>query len=68
MSVNIPYTKKEMQIIKAIHSIEPSAIFSIKCLIKNRINYKYGGIRFLNCDPIPYEHVIEKINDERRNK
>ncbi len=69
MTATIPYTNKEMQIIRAIRSIEPNAIFSIKCVIKNKIDYKYGGVIFLNCEPISYEHVLEKIDEEkRRNK
>lgn len=46
MSANIPFTKREMQIIKAIHAIDPKAQISIKTLINNRIDYKYGGVLF----------------------
>ena len=66
MSANIPYTKREMQIIKAIHAIDPSAEISIRTVIKNRIDYKYGGVVFLNCEPIPYEEVMDKIDEEER--
>ena len=66
MSANIPYTKKEMQIIKSIHAIDPSAEISIRTVINNRIDYKYGGVVFLNCEPIPYEEVMDKIDEEER--
>jgi|TARA_R100000005_G_scaffold95962_2_gene79793 hypothetical protein len=66
MSANIPYTKREMQIIKAIHAIDPSAEISIRTVINNRIDYKYGGVVFLNCEPIPYEEVMDKIDEEER--
>lgn len=66
MSANIPFTKREMQIIKAIHAIDPSAEISIRTVINNRIDYKYGGVVFLNCEPIPYEEVMDKIDEEER--
>ena len=66
MSANIPYTKREMQIIKAIHAIDPSAEISIRTVINNRIDYKYGGVVFLNCEPIPYVEVMDKIDEEER--
>ena len=66
MSANIPYTKREMQIIKAIHAIDPNAEISIRTVINNRIDYKYGGVVFLNCEPIPYEEVMDKIDEEER--
>ena len=62
MSANIPYTKREMQIIKAIHAIDPKALISIKSVIKNRTDYKYGGVVFLNCEPITWDEVMDKIN------
>jgi len=66
MSANIPFTKREMQIIKAIHEIDPKAIISIKSRIHNRLDYKYGGIVFLNCDAITWDEVMDKIDEEER--
>ena len=66
MSAKIPYTKREMQIIKAIHAIDPKAEISIKSRINNRLDYKYGGIVFLNCTPITWDEVMDKIDEEER--
>jgi len=66
MSANIPYTKREMQIIKAIHAIDPGAEISIKSRINNRLDYKYGGIVFLNCEAITWDDVMDKIDEEER--
>jgi len=66
MSANIPYTKREMQIIKAIHAIDPKAEISIKSRINNRLDYKYGGIVFLNCTPITWDEDMDKIDEEER--
>ena len=64
MSANIPYTKREMQIIKAIHAIDPKALISLKSVIKDRTDYKYGGVVFLNCEPITWDEVMDKIDEE----
>ena len=66
MSANIPFTKREMQIIKAIHSIDPQAEISIKSRINNRLDYKYGGVVFLNCEPITWDEIMDKIDKEER--
>jgi hypothetical protein len=68
MSANIPYTKREMQIIKAIHAIDPSAEISIKSRINNRLDYKYGGIVFLNCTPITWDEVMDKIDEQEERR
>ena len=67
MSANIPFTKREMQIIKAIHAIDPKAQISIKTLINNRIDYKYGGVPFLNCAPITWDEVMDKIDEQEKD-
>ena len=66
MSANITYTKREMQIIKAIHAIDPKAEISIKSRINNRLDYKYGCIVFLNCTPITWDEVMDNIDEEER--
>ena len=68
MSANIPFTKKELQIIKAIHAIDPLALISITHQIKNRLDYKYGGIVFLNCLPISWEDVMDKIDEQEEER
>jgi hypothetical protein len=68
MSANIPFTKKELQIIKAIHAIDPLALISVKHQIKNRLDYKYGGIVFLNCLPISWEDVMDKIDEQEEER
>ena len=68
MSANIPYTKRAMQIIKAIHAIEPNARFSIKDNIKNRLDYQYGGIVFFNCLPISWDEVMDKIDEQEERR
>jgi len=64
MCTSVPYTKREIQIIKAIHAIDPKARFSIKSRIDNRLDYKYGGVVFLNCEPITWDEVMDKIYEE----
>ena len=68
MSVSIPYTKREMQIIKAIRAIDPSAEFSIKDRVENKLDYKYGGVVFFNCLPISWEEVVDKINEQEEER
>ena len=68
MSANIPYTKREMQIIKAIRAIDPNIRFSIKNNIKNRLDYKYGGIIFFNCLPISWDEVMDKIDEQEERR
>jgi hypothetical protein len=68
MTVSIPYTKREMQIIKAIHAIDPSAKFSIKNRVENRLDYKYGGVVFFNCLPISWDEIMDKINEQKENR
>ena len=64
MSANIPFTKREMQIIKAIRAIAPNARFGFKDKVRNRLDYKYGGVVFFNCLPISWEEVMDKIDEQ----
>ena len=57
-----------MQIIKAIHAIDPKAEISIKARINNRIDYKYGGVVFLNCTPITWDEVVDKIDEQKEER
>jgi uncharacterized Rmd1/YagE family protein len=68
MSANIPYTKREMQIIRAIHAIEPNARFSIKDRIRGRLDYQYGGVVFFNCLPISWEEIMDKIDEQEERR
>jgi hypothetical protein len=67
MSVNTPYTEKELSIIKAIYKIDPDAKFSIKGSLENRIDFLYGGIVW-ETEPISWEQVVEKMYELEVNK
>jgi len=67
MCSNVPFTEREMKIIKAIKSIDNQAEFRIKGRFDTRHGYLYGGIFWDNeYIPIPWEHVLEKIDEEKR--
>ena len=59
----IAYNEKEMRIIHAIFTIDPKAVISVKGNLDSKHDYKYGGVIFLNRDPIPWEQIIDKIQD-----
>ncbi len=64
MCSNIPYTKTEMDLIKAIISIDRNALFKVKGKLETRDDYLYGGIEWhRDYTPIPYEQILEKINE-----
>lgn len=67
MSVNTPYTEKELSIIKAIYKIDPDAKFSIKGSLEGRIDFLYGGIVW-ETEPISWEEVVEKMYELEVNK
>jgi hypothetical protein len=67
MSVNTPYTEKELSIIKAIYKIDPDAKFSIKGSLEGRIDFLYGGIVW-ETEPISWEQVVEKMYELEVNK
>jgi hypothetical protein len=68
MCTNVAYTKKEMEIIHAIYSIEPDAKISIKGKLENRHDYMYGGIEFLNSLPINWNQILDKIDEQREER
>ena len=69
MSINIPFTKREMKIIKAIKSIDNQALFRIKGKLETRQDYLYGGITWdSEYIPIPWEHILEKIDEEKEDR
>ena len=67
MSVNTPYTEKELSIIKAIYKIDPKAKFNIKGSLESRIDFLYGGIVW-ETEPISWEQVVEKMYELEVNK
>jgi hypothetical protein len=68
MCTNIAYTKKEMEIIHAIYSIDPTARISIKGKLENKYDYMYGGIKFLDSLPISWNVISDKIDEQREKK
>jgi|TARA_Y100000289_G_C3911945_1_gene145187 hypothetical protein len=64
MCNNIPYSEKEMDIIKAIYKIDPSAKFHIKNKLESRMDYLYGGIVW-ETEPISWEQVVEVMYKEK---
>tara|TARA_R100000655_G_scaffold40580_2_gene76307 strand:- start:8395 stop:8595 length:201 start_codon:yes stop_codon:yes gene_type:complete len=58
--MNLPYSNKELGIIKAIYKIDPNAKFSVKGKLEGRIDYLYGGIEW-ETEPISWEQVVEKM-------
>ena len=68
MSANIPFTKREMQIIRAILTIDPKAVFKIKQILRDKYDYKYGGVEFINCTPIKWEDIVEKIDEQKERR
>lgn len=60
MCNNMPYSKKELAIIKAIYKIDRNAKFSVKGSLENRIDFLYGGIEW-ETNPISWEEVVEKM-------
>jgi len=67
MCKSIPYTEKEMSIIHAILSIDKTARFKIKGRLESRQDFLYGGIEW-ESNPITWEHILEKINEQLRNE
>ncbi len=68
MCTNVAYTKREMEIIHAIYSINPNARVSIKGKLENRWDYLYGGIKFLNDNPIGWNEILDKIDEQREER
>ena len=68
MCTNVAYTKKEMEIIHAIYSIDPTARISIKGKLENKYDYMYGGIKFLDSLPISWNVISDKIDEQREKK
>tara|TARA_Y100001963_G_C6716932_1_gene417124 strand:- start:153 stop:374 length:222 start_codon:yes stop_codon:yes gene_type:complete len=68
MCTNVAYTKREMEIINAIYSIEPDVRISIKGKLENRYDYMYGGIEFLNRLPINWNQILDKIDEQREER
>jgi len=68
MCTNVAYTKKEMEIIHAIYSIDPTARISIKGKLENKYDYMYGGIKFLDSLPISWNIISDKIDEQREKK
>ena len=68
MCTNVAYTKREMEIIHAIYSINPNARVSIKGKLENRCDYLYGGIKFLNDNPIGWNEILDKIDEQREER
>ena len=63
----VAFSPREMDIISAIRNIDPNAKFSIKGKLENRHDYLYGGIKWINCNPIEWNQILDKI-DEKRQK
>jgi len=68
MCTNVAYTKKEMEIIHAIYSIDPTARISIKGKLENKYDYMYGGVKFLDSLPISWNVISDKIDEQREKK
>ena len=68
MCTNVAYTKREMEIIHAIYSINPNARVSIKGKLENRWDYLDGGIKFLNDNPIGWNEILDKIDEQREER
>tara|TARA_R100000656_G_scaffold894_1_gene1549 strand:- start:127 stop:351 length:225 start_codon:yes stop_codon:yes gene_type:complete len=65
----VAYSKKEMEIIHAIYSIDPSAKISIKGKLENRYDYLYGGVKFLTDENIPtWNEISDKIDEQREER
>ena len=61
----VPFSSKEMEFIHAIFLIDPS----IKGKLETREDYLYGGIEWEEgYMPIPYDQVLEKINEEKEKE
>ena len=58
MSINYPYSKYELDIIKAIYEIDKDARFHIRSKINSRHDYLYGAIVW-DTDPIGWDQVTE---------
>tara|TARA_R110002020_G_scaffold54680_2_gene152239 strand:- start:4277 stop:4498 length:222 start_codon:yes stop_codon:yes gene_type:complete len=68
MCTNVAYTKKEMEIIHAIYSIDPTVRISIKGKLENKYDYMYGGVKFLDSLPISWNVISDKIDEQREKK
>jgi len=64
----VAYSKKEMEIIHAIYSIDPSAQISIKGKLENRYDYMYGGVKFLTDTHINWNEISDKIDEQREER
>ncbi len=62
----VPFSDREMEFIHAIFLIDPDVRISIKGKLETREDYLYGGIEWeQGYVPIPYDQVLEKINEEK---
>ena len=65
----VPFSIREMEFIHAIFLIDHKARISIKGKLESREDYLYGGIEWEDgYIPIPYDQVLEKINEEKEKE
>ena len=67
MSNNIPFSQRELDIIRAVKKADPNAKFSFNGRVVNRFDFLYGGVKW-ETNPVSWEQVLENILESKTNE
>ena len=65
MSNNIPFSQRELDIIRAVK--KANAKFSFNGRVVNRFDFLYGGVKW-ETNPVSWEQVLENILESKSNE